>query len=385
MTELVALYIDALDHNHINSETTPNLHSWDEQGSLSALSTMFAFKGISPAMYAGVPPRKSGVWMDFKVRETPDPKIGDGLLALASRLPSGLPRKGAVVAYERLIRQTQVTPHIVPSNLRPYFEAHPKEAITDVRPLGEIPTIFDIFRESEISFRTVGLAGGPQQRVKKKLRKVDGYSEDVVLLKLTELDHVGHKYGPGAAEHKRALQEVDEILGNVVEATDAEFLIFSDHGMQSVDAAVDVRSLLTDDIGLLEERDFVAFFNSTCALVRWLSDDAKAEARSELDGREELEVLSEAKLDQLDVGSTKDEFADDVIATRPGTVVSPDFYRRSPPNGMHGFTSNPRGGPVGVVPQATVTDEGNLWDLAPTILDLLALDIPATWDGESLL
>lgn len=386
MPELVALYVDALDSNHINPEVTPNLHRWREQGSMAELSTLFAYKGISAAMYGGVPPRKSGVWMDFKVRETPDPMLGDSLLSIGARLPSGLPRKAAVTAYERIIRGSQVTPHIIPADLRPYFQPHPTKAWTDDRPLGEIPTIFDVFQENNISFQTIGLAGGPQGRIKKKLLNIEDYDEDVVLLKITQLDHVGHKYGPGTKEHNDSLREVDELLGEVVEGkADFDLLVFSDHGMQNIKDSVDLRSGLTEEIGLTEGQDFIAFYNSTCALIRWTSANSKDQTQRYLKDSDLLSLLTEEQLEELEIGVTAREFADDVIATQPGVVVSPDFYRYTPPEGMHGFIENPHGGPIAITPHHQLERTGELWDIAPTVLEQLSFSRPNKWVGESLL
>lgn len=385
MTELVALYIDALDSNHIKPDVTPNLHKWQTKGSLTELSTLFAFKGISAAMYGGVPPSESGVWMDFKVRTTPDRMLGDQVLAAAARLPSGLPRKGAVTAYERLIRGSQVTPHIVPANLRPYFEPHPTKSWTDNQPLGKIPTIFDLFKQTSVSFRTVGLAGGPQDRIIKKMRKIKEYPEDVVLLKLTLLDHVGHKHGPGSKKHNEALSDVDALLGEIAANRDYETLVFSDHGMQTVTGTVDLRSILLDELDLVEEEDFVAFFNSTGALVRWDSEEIRDQVAEHIQGNPAVSLLVDDELCELGIGETKQEFADDVIATKPGIVISPDFYRYTPPKGMHGFVSNPSGGPVGIIPNQQTNEEGKLWDIAPTIVECLSMDIPSAWTGQSFL
>lgn len=386
MPELIAFYIDALDSNHIDPDVTPNIHRWKENRAVSNLSSLFAFKGISAAMYGGVSPKTSGVWMDFKVKETPHKKLGDSLLSVASRFPSGLPRKGAVVAYERLVRRSRVTPHIVPANLRPYFQAHPPEPMTGKQPLGEIPTIFDRFRANDISYRTVGLAGGPQDRITKKIRTADEYEESVILMKSTLLDHVGHKYGPGSEEHKEALRETDNLVGELADKPgDFELFLFSDHGMQSVNETIDLRSLLVCEAGLQEERDFVAFFNSTCLLVRWLSEHARERALEKIENNNAASFLADDTLEELNIGTTKQDFADDVIATKPGVAVSPDFYRQTPPRGMHGFTHNPTGGPVAIAPGKQLADEGELWDIAPTILDLLSLEWPEEWDGSTLL
>lgn len=389
MPDLVALYVDALDSSHIDPEVTPNLYQWRENGSIANLSTLFAFKGISAAMYGGVPPSQSGVWMDFKVETTPNQKLGDSLLSIASKLPNGLPRKGLVTAYERVIRNTRVTPHIVPGELRPYFRAHPEKPISTEHALGNIPTIFDLFRQQDVSFRRVGLAGGPQERIKKKMPDVGEHSEDVVLFKITLLDHIGHKYGPGSEEHQEALSEVDKLLGTVaekaIEDRGFELLLFSDHGMQTVDESIDLRSIFRNDIGLIEQEDFVAFFNSTCLLVRWLSPNARSQAISKLESEEKVSVLSDQDLERLDIGETSRDFADDVIATEPGIAISPDFYRHSPPAGMHGFTDNPLGGPVAITPHHPLTETGKLWDLPPTMMDLLPLEIPEKWTGKSLL
>lgn len=384
MSKVLAIYVDAFDTHHISNDT-PLIQEWDSQGHTIPLQHLFAFKGISAAMYGGVPPKKSGVWMDFKINSEPDPKLGDLLLSITPLIPSGLAKKAFTVGYERIVRNSNVTPHRIPRSLRPYFEPHPKKSTTEEGALGDIPTIFDILRREGISFKIIGKSGGPQNRIFKKLSSIEDFDEDLILIKFTLLDHVGHKHGPSSSEFKESLQRIDEAIEEAYKKTDRSVVIYSDHGMQEVSDAIDLRGIMRSDIGLNETQDFVAFYNSTCALVRWLSEGAKEAAKEYINDHDGLSFLTEDQLERMYIGATSYQFADDIIATEPGTVVSPDFYRKSAPEGMHGFTDNPNGGPIAIIPDKNTVGEGNLWDLAPTMMEFLGQEPPAEWKGESLL
>jgi alkaline phosphatase D len=66
-------------------------------------------------------------------------------------------------------------------------------------------------------------------------------------LYLSDTDHAGHDYGPDALETRRAVAELDQVIGKLQTGIQAlglpvNLIVVSDHGMQSADRVVDLRN-----------------------------------------------------------------------------------------------------------------------------------------------
>ena len=56
---------------------------------------------------------------------------------------------------------------------------------------------------------------------------------DVIIAHFLGVDHCGHRYGPSHPEMSRKLDEMNDVLKDIIEATDEDTLlaVFGDHGM----------------------------------------------------------------------------------------------------------------------------------------------------------
>lgn len=383
MPRLSILYIDALAADYIDESTAPTLSRWWDAGGGTRLEPLFAFKGVGASMFTGEPPCETGIWSDFRIQ--PDPPTSRDRAGVvyraATSLPAGLPRKAAVTVYERFLEGAHVTPHRVPASVRPQLEPAMRSPLWEPGAIDGCPTVFDRLRARERSVFTTGLDGGLQERLIAKLPDLATRPEDLVVVKVNLLDHLGHKYGPGAPEVRGALEGIDakvQAASEAIEASneDRELLVVSDHGMTPVGGTVDLRGRVRARAELEEGVDYTPYYNSTSACFRWHSDEAEAVVREEIAHTPGVRVLTEDERERLWVDGIVPTYADDIVATEPGTVIAPDFYRHEPPQGMHGFATSEQEAAVLISPTRTTEAEGQMWDVAATVLG--ALDV-----GES--
>lgn len=377
MTKVAVLYIDALAADYISPEATPNLASWWDEGG-TRLTPLFAFKGVGASMFTGEPPRETGVWSDFRIARDLNRSNGGAsrLYKLTRLVPGGLPRKAAVTAYERLLEGAHVTPHKVPAHVRPHLEPAMDTSIDDPDSIPGCPTIFDRLREAERDVYLKGLDGGFQDRLVRSLPDVASRSEDLVMVKVNLLDHLGHGHGPGSAELEEALARIDARIGEAVEANpDKEFLVVSDHGMSPVEGSVDLRGELQDRLESFEEgEDYVPYYNSTSAYFRWRGPGVREAAREVVEGLDGVRILDEDEREELGIDGVVPAYGDDIVATETGLVISPDFYRSDVPQGMHGFATTDQEEAVLVSPHRSTAAGGRMWDVGPTVLEACGLE-----------
>ncbi|GGN13883.1 alkaline phosphatase family protein [Halarchaeum nitratireducens] len=211
--------------------------------------------------------------------------------------------------------------------------------------------------------------------------------------------------------------QVDDYIGKLREAApdDVTFVVASDHGFTTLDYEVHLNHWL-------EERGWLSFEDDEHDSLADIDDDTRAYAfvpgrfYLNLEGREPrgsvaqedyYEVRDElkAEIEALEgpngepvvarVVEKEDAFAGDHDEIAPDLVAIPNHgfdlkagfrgsetvFDKGPRNGMHSFDNATL---VTDAPEVAI-DEANLFDLTPTMLDLLDIDFDATdFDGGSL-
>lgn len=388
MAKTLAVFVDALSDDYITEEDTPNLWRWKQAGGYAALDPLFAFKGVGTSMFTGFPPSDTGIWADFKLRRPPAIQArADPVLSVLERLPDGLARKGAVLVYEKLLRGAHVTPHRVPPAIRPLLEPAVRRGLGDAVDVGGRPTVSKLLAAEGRTPRAIGLDGGPQGLYMRLLPRLHRLPGDLIVLKISSLDGLGHAHGPTSEVLKRILRRIDALLGRLEAARDgAQMVVFSDHGMTPVRGSVDVMALVHDELSDMELGvDFVPFYSSTCAVFRWRDEDTGERARKALADHEHIRFLDEDDEKRLDIQGVRPDYGDDILVTEPGWVIAPDFYRDNAPAGMHGFATLDGERAVVVSPDQELRATGKMWDLAPTLLELAGSEAGRGMDGTSLL
>jgi len=190
------------------------------------------------------------------------------------------------------------------------------------------------------------LSGTDQSRLDGVLKALDE-PYDFYPTYISEIDGVGHVYGPHSVEMREALGRVDRQIKGFYETqavidNSATLVICGDHGMSPVVHQVNIEAIV---MGLMETKTISKkvsmFLDSTMARF-WSSEDN--------DDLEELKIAVDttfsefgyfvAREDYIDNGIPDSRMYGDLIwLCNEGVVLSPDYFTPANKNilGMHGY------------------------------------------------
>jgi predicted AlkP superfamily pyrophosphatase or phosphodiesterase len=215
-------------------------------------------------------------------------------------------------------------------------------------------------------------------------------------------DAAGHRDGPDASSITAAMEAQDAALATLLAGLDARglwddvtLLVVSDHGMTTVDAAVDVRRVLAD-AGVAGE-----VWNSEAVASVWLADPARREVALRVLGR--LEGVTAYPADGLPPDwhyDVPDRIGDVVAVVEPPRMFAAyglwDRLRRRVAlwlgmhQGGHGYDPQ-RPDMQGIfyalgrgVHAGTKIDAVSALDVAPTVAALLGIAPPRDAEGRAL-
>lgn len=161
-----------------------------------------------------------------------------------------------------------------------------------------------------------------------------------------ELDRCGHKYGPDASMFIDVLRKISLEIKKLIGAAERysyNFIIFSDHGMESVKSVVNIDRHLRER-GLINGRDYIGFYDST--LVRFWGMETVIQKIKEILVKEPHGKYIEKK-DCLEIGLPLNGYIGQAIfAVEQGGLILPNFYQGNKSvKGMHGYLEK-REGPL---------------------------------------
>ncbi|MFC1935030.1 alkaline phosphatase family protein [Chloroflexota bacterium] len=152
----------------------------------------------------------------------------------------------------------------------------------------------------------------------------------ILMVHFPSLDQLTHEYGAGAAEVRRKLRDLDDMVKNIIDlANEAGVIVFSDHGMVAIEKTVDINKVITQ--AGKPEKDFVYFVDAITARCWFLRDGVKPKM---------LDILSREKGGRLIESPTlelREFFGDICLAAHPGYIYYPNFFDLSRPKSMHGY------------------------------------------------
>lgn len=113
------------------------------------------------------------------------------------------------------------------------------------------------------------------QQVIEWLKNPEAVRPHFISLYFSDVDSMGHKYGPDSVEVQNALKDIDAAIGEIVQFTDqsamnVQFVIVSDHGMMPIKQQIDVT-------GMADWTGFTSMERGATSLL-YASDPAKVEA-----------------------------------------------------------------------------------------------------------
>jgi predicted AlkP superfamily pyrophosphatase or phosphodiesterase len=207
-------------------------------------------------------------------------------------------------------------------------------------------------------------------------------------------DGAAHRHGPGAPEVEETLRVQDAQLERLLRRLDVEgrwgettVIVVSDHGMAAIEGSVDLQAAL-GEAGIEAQVHGGGGFVTVTLDDPGKADEAAAAARGL-----GLEAWPRGE-GPPGLEASNPRFGDLVAMAPPGTVISPagllGRLRTALMGGGHGyrpelpvmggiFLALGRGVDAGVRP-----GEVRALDVAPTVLSLLGLPVPASMEGEPI-
>jgi len=345
---MLMILVDAFSQVYFSKRYTPFIHSLAENGISSTLDPMFAYTGIDTTIFTGVWPNVHNVWTEFKiaekVRTDKKMRLMQALVRSLDVLPTDRLRALGTYFVERyLFKEFYRTPHVMPSVALPYFESSQLKETFESGAVNELPTLFDVFRSKGIEYVCLEpwIRGdkGVITQAKKKINQCN--SNDFWYIKFSNLDHLGHRFGPVPSAFEDELIKIDKYVEDVVtllrkKSQNLNVLILGDHGMSKVHETLNIFRELRNLKSQIYE-DYIAFADST--MVRfWFFNENAAHEVSELIGQIKCgHILSATEKELLKI-PTDPKFGEIIFVLDEGALVHPSFFSsKSEVKGMHGY------------------------------------------------
>jgi len=339
--------VDALRHDYLIESDAPFLYHLSRRAISGRLQPTFGFEPDG-AYLAGLYPDEcdGGARYWYNVQRSPFRWIRYLVPALRF-CPRGVPekliRKLLTFAVRRTTEFRYATVANIPFDLLPYFAPVASHSPFDIS-FSTYPTIFSFCSENGIKwlahwspmFKTRLSAG--LERLKSKLKPPIRFA----FWHISDLDTVGHRYGPCSSECKAALQRVDagirKLFIHLEKLYDRiDLIIIGDHGMVEVRDTLDVQSVL-HKAGIRQGDGVLYFLDSTMARFWFFEERMELAVISVLKKLRGGRILKQEDLDRYHLNYSHNRFGDLFFLANPGVLILPNFYQGTKPvRGMHGY------------------------------------------------
>tara|TARA_B100001142_G_C14327551_1_gene652834 strand:- start:1075 stop:2214 length:1140 start_codon:yes stop_codon:yes gene_type:complete len=249
----------------------------------------------------------------------------------------------------------------IPFNLLKYFELSEKNNLFSKSNKHNMNTIFD-FIDSEYSYTGVPFSSGMLNSIKKKfnIKTIKKYKYHFFYI--SDLDKIGHKYGPDSNEYKLKMKEVTIYINSILKYAEkkdgnVDFLIFGDHGMVNIKYTINIQKIL-NSLDLQVETDYIYFLDSTVARFWFLNERAKNKIIDSLSNNQFGDWVSKEDKEKYRINYNHNRYGDATWWANDGVLISPNFWQSSRKlKGMHGYRNNSLDNHTCVV-----TNRGDLFD-----------------------
>lgn len=312
------------------------------------LTTLLGYSStVMPAILTGRLPKETGIWTEYYLEERPRSALQRLLTQRALRWllpPANLWR----LVWFRITRKLGSSAEHrlrLPLEVSHLFSRHPLK-YDQFPPIAlPGPTLADVFREHglRVDFRYLG--GGIDADAELQHAEARRDEVDVFFYYDPELDSAGHRVGASVDALGSYIDRVGSFLCEIErrfgEKEHAEILLFSDHGMTTVERAYD---LLGELAGLELGKDYIAFVDSTFARF-WFPDahvrDVVLTRLEDAPGR----FLTADDCTRYGIDFADDRYGQDVLVADEGVVFHPSYFagpftrfvKNYPDRAMHGY------------------------------------------------
>lgn len=396
-------FIDAFSFSDLKKENCPFIYNLSKNGVYGPLTTIPAGYHIEYSMVSGCLPLKHNVWAWYYMNPNGSfskIKYIRPLLNFFEKLGIKQFNRTFIDFYVNFIRLISGKTRFLKSNKIPLdilqkFEVSVDKMHFEHNPL-PVPTMFDVFRENKIKY--VGmefpvisdnkrtwfyLNKGDKKELRKAEKKLKKY--EIVYLHIWGLDAIEHKYGLHSKEALKYLREIDKEIKEVMERNkDTNIIIFSDHGGVNVTKTKNI-------LPIIQKYECDYFLGSTSAQVWFKNPDAKKkEELKKILKKEGYLIYDETNIEKKLFIPYKREFVGDLMVyVKPTEQIYPDFFRdNAKVESMHGYTERtPELAGTFIMNNFNIKNQEiksmNLYDIAPTILKAMRIEIPKIWDGKA--
>jgi len=400
LARVLAILVDALRYDQVNPYDTPFIHEIAEHGSKSRLKPILGYSdAIRATIFTGAYPDKHGYWMSYCYSPKSSPFRAMRWLTFLDQIPSDFIRRGfkfvlsctVVNLVGKLRGYPNLHLHNMPFRILDRFDMTLRRSMIEPHPFPGYPTIFD-----ELRARGVKFAYLDSSKLRGRLlRQVQELDNDLgfAFVYLHYIDESAHWSGINSPRFKESLRRVDAIVRSIVLILKRKFgesldvVLFSDHGM-----AEETRTINLDWLTRMDGfgKDFVLCLDATMVRIWYERPGLRSGLRRLILRTGNCRLLSENDRKQLGIAFGDRTYGDDIFLFDEGQIIFPNFHSYIRPKAMHAY--NPEGRTqYGVFILSGYPDSKQikaetveLVDIGPTLLALLGLSVPRTFEGQPL-
>ena len=378
---VILILIDGFRHDYVNFTDAPFLYSLGKLNIEGIVKETFAFE-LRPAFFAGLQPNECDVAHMFYFDPVNSPfRSIDICHRDRERITRALRKEAAKRGYS-LVNNIGSCAEI-PLEMLKYFDFSEKYHTAEPGALNDKKTLFDYLRSNDKKWLWIAypdFSGVTDDVLNMFLGKVTG-QEDFIYLHFSELDWIGHEFGPHSDEQRLVLKKIDGAIRQVYYKLNQTFdevdgIIFGDHGQVEVTANVDIEKKLKEtelEVG----KDYVYFLDSTQARFWFFNNEARTAIVKLLTAMPEGRILSRDDLEKLHFTFNHNRFGDLLFIVNDGNGIFPNYFQRSAPcKGLHGYLPEVKGNwakliITGMGMQRKLDEPLLLIDIFPVLLNLL--------------
>jgi len=252
----------------------------------------------------------------------------------------------------------------------------------------QIRTLYDVFSEKKLRFLEFEKPKG--NKLLDKIAEFNHTFSDVVFIKISDLDLIGHIYGTHCRKIYNKVHKIDKRIEKIITYFKSiwgdifNVIIMSDHGMVQVKKYINLAEFI--ERYMKEKSEFIAFYDATIARFWFKRESVRNKLTRILSKLEFGQVLNDNTLRDYGVFFSDRRYGELIFLLNPGNVIFPNFYSvlPFPPRGMHGY--DPKiSGMLGIflTPNQTLKrDLVKVVDIFPTILHMLDIPVPDSCQGK---
>lgn len=312
------------------------------------LRTVLGFSsGAIPTILTGLPPARNGHWNLFYYDPEGSPfRWMRYLRFLPERaLDHRVTRKLLKEMGRRWLGLGSQFECAVSPRLMPWFNWVEKKSIYERGGVSGAPSIFDELAERNVPYRVYSYHHASDEQIFNTAQRDirDGVA-NFYFVYLSEMDRFLHDHcGDAGSKLEQRLNWYASNLRKVFAAArevdpDADFTVFSDHGMTPVTDSFDLVKEVAQ-CGFSQPDDYLSVYDSTMARFWFFNAKARKGISDKLESLSCGKVLSDSELERLGVFFPDRRYGELVFLLHPGWLIShSDFNGKGwMPLGMHGY------------------------------------------------